>query len=81
MSTLGDMPASPWRDEDGQGGFTQYPGLTIRQEFAKAAMQGLLADHKDHSDECADGETCPQTTARLAVEHADALLAQLEKKA
>ena len=50
-----------------------------RFEAATAAMAGLLADHKDHSDECADGETCIKTVARLAVEHADALLAALAK--
>lgn len=51
----------------------------LRTIYAGQAMQGLLADHKDHSDECADGETCPQTCARLAVQHADALIAELEK--
>lgn len=40
--------------------------MTVREEFARSAMIGLLADHKDHSDECADGENCPQTVARLA---------------
>ena len=42
--------------------------------------KGLLADHKDHADECADSETCVQTTARLAVAHADALIAELAKR-
>jgi fructose-specific phosphotransferase system component IIB len=51
----------------------------IRREIATAAMTGLLADHKVHSDECADGETCIQTVARLSVEHADALLNELDK--
>jgi hypothetical protein len=55
--------------------------MTLRQHYAGLAMQGLLADHKDHSDERADGETCPQTVARLAVEHADALIVQLSQKA
>jgi hypothetical protein len=51
----------------------------MRREIATAAMAGLLADHKDHSDECADGETCIKTVARLAVAHADALVAELAK--
>jgi len=51
----------------------------IRREIATAAMVGLLADHKDHSDECADGETCSRTVARLAVQHADDLMSALEK--
>ena len=53
--------------------------LSRREEFIKAAMQGLLADHKDHSDECADGETCAQTVARLACEIADATLKKADE--
>jgi hypothetical protein len=56
---------------------TQYE-IEHRFTAAVAAMQGLLADHKDHSDECADGETCYETVARIAVDHADALLRRLE---
>ncbi len=69
------------------------PGMTLREHFAALAMQGLLADHKDHEDErkrvptgrpthihdVVYAETCAECVARLAVEHADALLAQLEK--
>lgn len=55
------------------------PAMTLRQHYAGLAMQGLLSDHKDHSDECADGETCPQTVARLAVLHSEELIAALEK--
>lgn len=51
-----------------------------RRDFAKAAMAGLLADHRDHSDEVRPGETCAQAVARLAVEHADALIAELNKQ-
>lgn len=64
-------------------------GMTIRAYFAAAAMQGLLADHKDHDDEryhrqLPDGtmvyeESCPQAVARLAVEQADALIEALNK--
>lgn len=77
MSILGPTPVFPLPPDVQPGGSRM--GMNLREHFAALAMQGLLADHKDHSDECADGETCPQTTARLAVEHADALLAQLEK--
>lgn len=59
----------------------------IRREIATAAMAGLLADHKDHEDERRTTfvgkkevtETCAQAVARLAVEHADALLAELNQ--
>jgi len=53
--------------------------MNLRQIYAGLALQGLLADHKDHSDECAEGETRPQTVARLAVLHADELLNALNK--
>lgn len=45
-------------------------GLTKREAFALAAMQGILAS--GHSD---------PTTAGRAIWHADALLAELEKTA
>lgn len=60
--------------------------IKLRRKYAGLAMQGLLADHKDHEDERqrndADTkfiETCPECVARLAVEHADALIARLER--
>lgn len=49
-----------------------------RDFFAAAALAGLLADHLDHSEECEPDETCPETVARLAVAHADAVLKRLE---
>lgn len=49
----------------------------LRDTLAAMAMMGLLADHKDHFDECEPGETCPEAVARLAVEHADALIRKL----
>lgn len=48
--------------------------------IATAAMQGLLADHMDRADEVLEGETCAEATARLAVEHADALLRELNRE-
>lgn len=51
-----------------------------RVVIATAAMQGLLADHMDRADEILDGETCAEATARLAVEHADALLRELNRE-
>ena len=45
------------------------------------AMQGLLSDPIDRADECLPGEPCHQAVARIAVAHADALIARLEEPA
>lgn len=75
MSTTGSTPARPVVHAH----LGQYLGLTKREEFAKAAMQGLLADPEDHADEIIQGETCAQAVARRAVEQADALIEALNK--
>lgn len=49
-----------------------YSGLTIRQEFAKAAMQGLCADRHHF-----DTQGAPHAMAELAVMCADALIREL----
>lgn len=54
-------------------------GLTKREHYAGLALQGLLADSERRSDDKLDGETCVQATARLAVEHADALIEALNR--
>jgi hypothetical protein len=62
-----DMPAVPVQDAR-----RYYPGLTKREAFAMAAMQGLLANP----------ETTPasaQEIAEWSVYQADALLAELAK--
>lgn len=48
-------------------------GLTKRELFAAMAMQGMLADHT------CDAE--PDAFAEVAVNHADALIAELNKEA
>lgn len=50
-----------------------------RQLAALFALEGLLSDPTDHSEECQPGETCVEAVARLAVAHADALIKELEK--
>lgn len=48
-------------------------GLTKREEFAKAAMQGILSNpHEGQPDQ-------PAGVAPLAVKHADALIEELNK--
>jgi len=58
--------------------WSRYRRRRLREQLTAAAIAGLLADHKDHSDECADGETCPQTVARLAVQVADEAIKRME---
>ena len=69
----GDLPAMPI-ELNGFGQFAPeaYIGLTKREMFAMAAMQGLIA-----SDTC--GTLHEPRRAELAVKQADALLAELER--
>lgn len=77
----GDMPAMPvhqvWQDcgIDGNSGphyvETVHHGLTKREQFAMAAMQGLRS--------CTDAVYLAEDLARHAVEYAAALLAELER--
>jgi len=68
--------------------------MSIRTHLAGLAMQGILADPEDHEDErqhyVASGpicssprkvytETCSQAVARIAVQQADDLIAELIK--
>lgn len=66
----GDQPAIPnalaVRTNDG---YMSTSGLTKRELFAAMAMQGLMAN----------GEMLSHERAAYAVEHADDLLAALEK--
>jgi len=49
MSTTGSHPAFPLSEYDCK--YAGRTGLTKREEFAKAAMIGLLADPDYHEDE------------------------------
>ncbi len=61
-----NVPAFPIVND----GHIQYDGLTKREYFAAMAMQGLIASNdKINFDEAAD----------FAVEHADELIARLNK--
>lgn len=67
--SIGNLPAFP---SHGSMGEVAQEGMTLRQHYAGLAMQGLLAD--------------PETTAgadlvaKVSVQYADALLAELEKQ-
>lgn len=57
---------------------SQCSGITIRAEFAKAAMQGIIANPREW---LVDGKRISNVddAAVLAVEAADALIAELNK--
>lgn len=68
----GDLPAMPLeREAELASSFNAADtyGLTKREQFAMAAMQGLLAKYGVYSDAATDAVRC-----------ADALLAELDKK-
>ena len=62
-----------WSYQVGDDMLFQFPGLTKREMFAMAAMQGILSSLTDDSD------MSPSELARCSVRNADALLAELEK--
>jgi hypothetical protein len=49
------------------------PVMTLREHYAGLAMQGLLSDGGYYTD--------PTEGARLAIAHADALIAELQREA
>lgn len=73
----GDMPAMPqtgFSDLDGDRFVSKDcggAGLTKREQFAMAAMQGLAANGRSNGN-------MYETAARMAVRQADAVLAELE---
>ena len=71
----GNLPAMlgeyDYQFKDGTTATFKGNGLTKREQFAMAAMQGLRA--------CTDGVYIAEDLARHSVEYADALLAELEK--
>lgn len=89
-----DMPAMPAYDRfrltvDGK----PMHGLTKREHFAGLAMQGLLSEENSIAQTKTDAAEIlgidpenydwkthwPQLVAKVSVQHADALLAELEK--
>jgi hypothetical protein len=74
MTSNKDMPAHPMNEKDSikwlQGG-SGLSGLTKREHFAGLAMQGFLASNGNRS--------IRGSIPTIAVEYADALLAELDK--
>jgi len=74
----GNLPAMPVSTSESICQMTgtlkpEFAGLTKREMFAMAAMQGILSSLPSNA------VFSYQTTARCSVEQADALLAELEK--
>ena len=73
-----DMPAMPqyaWNDAAEK--FTATGGLTKREAFAMAAMQGLLSDLVGVDGDCPEGLRPIDHAVNLSVIAADLLLAAL----
>lgn len=64
-------PAFPSDITLGQARFIQY-GITIRDYFAAAAMQGMITRTASYGD-------CPEKMAPYAYKYADAMLAERSK--
>lgn len=64
-------PAFPFTFDDAADRCTVVtPGMTLRDYFAAAALQGLITSMQDGT---------PVFTARLAYDYADAMITQREK--
>jgi|TARA_R100000027_G_scaffold67691_1_gene67819 hypothetical protein len=76
----GDMPAMPldYQHHNTRGDYVKkgLSGLTKREQFAMAAMQGILSN--PYWNEY--GEYTPDAVSKSATEYADALLEQLENQ-
>lgn len=72
-----DMPAMPTTEfhetGNGEAFINSNTGLTKREMFAMAAMQGILSSLTDEHDLSVD------CLAKCSVRNADALLAELER--
>lgn len=79
MSRMRPDNAAFTSDRRDASGALYCTGLSKREYVATAALQGLLADSERRTDDKREGETCAQATARLAVEHADALIDALNR--
>jgi len=51
----------------------------FRQKAALFAMAGLLADPQRQPQKKRRGESCASAVARISIEHADALVKELQK--
>ena len=67
-------PAFPWREEDGQGGYDQHVGMSLRDWFAGQALAGALMNYTTFKFGASADEV-----AHAAYDYADAMLAARTK--
>jgi hypothetical protein len=75
--TLADLggPVHPQETQNADGSVSVWCGMNLRDYFAAAAMQGLIASPRGWVD-----EATPERIAVWAYERADAMLAARERK-
>tara|TARA_R110000868_G_scaffold125265_3_gene331030 strand:- start:8347 stop:8601 length:255 start_codon:yes stop_codon:yes gene_type:complete len=82
MTNNADMPArpTPYMDMVNMSGelYCDNTGLTKRETFAAMAMQAMISS-RYYSDFCGKYDDKEVGIAISAIDHADALLAQLEQ--
>lgn len=71
MSKIANTPAFPIQKAQYTDAYGGHPGMTLRQHYAGLALQGLVASN---------GELGYRIAAEQSVQHADALIAELEKE-
>lgn len=71
--------AFPFKDEDGSGGFTKYPGMSLRDYFAAAALQSINSNEGYFHANCGS-DSWHMQTAEISYKFADAMLAAREGK-
>ena len=79
MITNGNDPANPVLTQSPSLQNQTSLGLTKREQFAMAAMQGLLANPDFTGSFSYHSEMHYKTVSDVAVSHADALIAALNK--
>jgi hypothetical protein len=75
--TLADLggPVHPQETTNADGSVSKWYGINLRDYFAAAAMQGLIASPREWVDEITS-----ERIAAWAYEQADAMLAARERK-
>ncbi len=66
-----------WKEEDGQGGYIDHPGMTLRDYFAASALTGLWSCVKGLSP--GDTSRARMYLVEEAYASADAMLAAMDK--
>ena len=78
-------PAFPFREQDGEGGYERFPGMSLRDYFAAAALQGLMGNsggpwQANPSSGTGWCNCSAEDVASVAYDLADAMIAARERK-